>query len=161
VLAGTFCKPQRNHLQEPVGQDFSENQLDQLSGFIGHASPSEPQRRASTLPAVSKQQRRQPTSTTTLPAIAGPSADINHKSLSASATNGDTAPTSKAAPQSPHNLSRVFTERVNKGAYHPQPSINCGPNATALRGQSRIHSLRIVLTREHFRNPYYMKLVIA
>jgi hypothetical protein len=28
-----FCKPQ--HLQEPVGEDFSGNQLDQLSGFIG------------------------------------------------------------------------------------------------------------------------------
>jgi hypothetical protein len=32
---GTFCKLQRNYLQEPVGEDFSGNQLDQLSGFIG------------------------------------------------------------------------------------------------------------------------------
>jgi hypothetical protein len=47
---------------------------------------------------------------------------VNHQS----ASNGDIAPTSRAPPQAPHNPSRVFTERVNKGAYHPQPSINCG-----------------------------------
>jgi hypothetical protein len=44
-----------------------------------HASSSEPQWR-STLPTISKQQRRQPTSTTSRPAIAAPSADVHHKS---------------------------------------------------------------------------------
>jgi hypothetical protein len=31
---GTFCKSQCNQQQEPVGEDFSGNQPDQLSGFI-------------------------------------------------------------------------------------------------------------------------------
>jgi hypothetical protein len=32
---GTFCKSHRNQRQEQVGEDFSEKQSDQLSGFIG------------------------------------------------------------------------------------------------------------------------------
>jgi hypothetical protein len=34
--------------------------------------------------------------------------------------------TSKAPPQTSHNARGVFTERVNKRAYHMQSSINCG-----------------------------------
>jgi hypothetical protein len=57
-----------------------------------------------------KQQRRQPTSTTSRPAIA-----INSRPV-----------TSGAPPHTTHNASYVITERANKSAYHPQPSINCG-----------------------------------
>jgi hypothetical protein len=81
------------------------------SGFTDqHASPSEPQWKASSLPAVSKQQRRQPTSTTSRQAIATDRRPV----------------TSRSSAQAPHNGSRAFRECINKSAYHLQPSINCG-----------------------------------
>jgi hypothetical protein len=80
------------------------------SGFTEqHASPSEPQWRA-TPPAVFQ--------------AATPSAYFNY-SRPVITINRQPV-TSRAPPQDPHNASCVFTERVNKRAYHLQPSINCG-----------------------------------
>jgi hypothetical protein len=80
------------------------------SGFTEqHAASSEPQRRA-ILPAVFQ--------------AAKPSVDFNY-SRPAIAINCRPV-TSKAPPEAPQNVSCVFTECVNKSAYHLQPNINCG-----------------------------------
>jgi hypothetical protein len=73
-----------------------------------HAPSSEPQWRA-TFPAVFL--------------AATPSADFNY-SCPAIAINRRPV-TLRAPSQAPHNESCVFTERVNKSAYHLQPSIDC------------------------------------
>jgi hypothetical protein len=57
---GTSCKPQ--HLQGPVGEDFSGNQLDQLSGFIEQHASVKSKHTPSSLQAAT------------------PSADLNHSS---------------------------------------------------------------------------------
>jgi hypothetical protein len=64
---------------------------------------------------------------TTFPAVfqaATPSADFNY-SRPAIAINSRPV-TSRAPPLALRNASYVFTEHVNKSAYHLQPSINCG-----------------------------------
>jgi hypothetical protein len=79
------------------------------SGFTKqHAPSSEPQWRA-TFPAVFQ--------------AATPSADLNYNRPAISINRRPV--TSRAPLQAPHNASCVFTERVNKSAYHLQPSINC------------------------------------
>jgi hypothetical protein len=63
---GTFCKSQSNQRMEQVGEDFSGNNPDLLSGFIGLHWTARPIERASaTLPAVFQ--------------AATPSADFNYK----------------------------------------------------------------------------------
>jgi hypothetical protein len=60
-------------------------------------------------------QRRQPTSTSSRPLPPQPTADQLHQ---------------EAPLEAQHNASCVITERVNKGVFHLQPIINCGPSAT-------------------------------
>jgi hypothetical protein len=76
---GTFCKSQCNQRQEQVGEDFSGNQPDQLTLCLHRASlNSTPQRESLSeeqhFQQSSKQQRRQPTSTTVAP-LSQPTAD--------------------------------------------------------------------------------------
>jgi hypothetical protein len=98
---GTFCKSQCNQRQEQVGEDFSGNQPDQLSGFIGlhWTASSEPQSRASTPSSLQ---------------AATPSADFNYKSPG----HRNQPPTSNIKEL--HLKRRIFTERANKSAYHLQ-----------------------------------------
>jgi hypothetical protein len=79
-----------------------------------HAPLSEPQCRA-TLP-------------TSRPAIAAPPADFDHKSPLPPQPTADQLD-QEVPLQAPHSASCVFTERVNNGAYHLQPSMNCGDTA--------------------------------
>jgi hypothetical protein len=88
---GTFCKPQRNQRQEQVGEDLSGNQPDELALRLHRASLNSTPHRASSseeqhCPQASKQQRRQPTSTTSRPFTA-----INRRPVAA-----------RAPPQAPH-----------------------------------------------------------
>jgi hypothetical protein len=91
------------------------NQPDQLTLWLHRASLNSTPHRASLSEQQqsSKQRHRQPTSTTSRPAIA-----INRRRV-----------TPRAPLQASHNASCVITVRVNKSAYHLQPIINCGYNA--------------------------------
>jgi hypothetical protein len=98
------------------------------------ASPSENQHSQQS----SKQQRRRPTSTTSRPAIA-----INRRPVA-----------SRTPPQAPHNANCVFTEFVNRSAYHLQPSINCGdppPPQEFYNGIPNITVWRVLRKRLHLK----------
>jgi hypothetical protein len=71
--------------------------------------------------------RASPSEEQALPAVfqaATPSADFNYSCLAIAINRRPVI--SRAPPQALHNASCVFTERVNKSAYHLQPNINCG-----------------------------------
>jgi hypothetical protein len=110
---GTFYTSQRNHRQEQVGEDFSGNQPDQLSGFMGLHWTARLTKRASV------KSKHTPSSLQ----AATPSAEFNCKSPG----HRNRPPTSniKELRLKFRITQVVFTDRVNKSAYHLQPSINC------------------------------------
>jgi hypothetical protein len=84
------------------------------SADFDHKSPGHRSAVSRLRPQVARpSQHRQPTSTTCRPLPLRPTAEQQHQ---------------EAPLQAPHNSSCVFTERVNKGAYHLQPSMDCGGN---------------------------------